>query len=130
MPHLAIEYSSNLEDALDMSAFCDCLRRTAVEIEAFPLAGVRVRAFATDHYSIADGNPDHGFIDLSVRLRGGRPLDVRKAAVEKLFDAAKRFLEPVMATRSIALSLEIRDIDPELSPKAGTIRDHLRPEIN
>ena len=30
-----------------------------------------------------------------------------------------------MASRSIALSLEMRDIDPELSPKVGTIRDHL-----
>jgi len=125
MPHLAIEYSSNLESALDLSAFCNCLRRTAIEIEAFPLAGVRVRAFATDHYSIADGNPDHGFIDISVRLRGGRSLDVRKAAVEKIFEAAKTFLAPVMASRSIALSLEMRDIDPELSPKTGTIRDHL-----
>ena len=56
----------------------------------------------------------------------GRPLDVRKAAVEKIFEAAKAFLAPVMATRSIALSLEMRDIDPELSPKAGTIRDHLK----
>jgi len=126
MPHLAIEYSSNLEDVVDVSAFCDCLRQTAVEIEAFPLAGIRVRAFATDHYSIADGNPDHGFIDISVRLRGGRSLDVRKAATEKLFEAAKAFLAAVMASRSIALSLEMRDIDPELSPKTGTIRDHLK----
>ena len=129
MPHLAIAYSSNLESALDMSALCDWLRRAAVEIEAFPFASVRVRAFATNHYSITDGNPDHGFIDISVRLRGGRSLEVRKAATATIFEAAKRFLEPVMATRSIALSLEMRDIDPELSPKAGNIRDHLPPEI-
>ena len=125
MPHLAIEYSSNLESAVDLSALCDHLRRTAIDIETFPLAGIRVRAFATDHYSIADGNPDHGFIDISVRLRGGRSLEVRKATVKKIFEAASAFLAPAMATRSIALSLEMRDIDPELSPKTGTIRDHL-----
>ena len=125
MPHLAIEYSSNLDDAVDVSALCDHLRRAAIEIETFPMAGVRVRAFATDHYSIADGDPKHGFIDISIRLRGGRPLAVRKEATETIFEAAKSFLAPVMATRSIALSLEMRDIDPELSPKAGTIRDHL-----
>ena len=125
MPHLAIEYSSNLESVIDLSAFCDCLRQAAIEIEAFPLAGVRVRAFAADHYSIADGNPDHGFIDISIRLRGGRALAVKKVATEKIFEAASTFLAPVMASRSIALSLEMRDIDPKLSPKAGTIRDHL-----
>lgn len=31
-----------------------------------------------------------------------------------------------MATRSLALSMEMRDIDPELSPKTGTLRDHLK----
>jgi 5-carboxymethyl-2-hydroxymuconate isomerase len=30
-----------------------------------------------------------------------------------------------MATRSIALSAEMRDINAELSPKTGTVRDHL-----
>ena len=30
-----------------------------------------------------------------------------------------------MAQRSIALSMEMRDIDPGLSPKSGTIRDQL-----
>jgi len=126
MPHLAIAYSSNLEDVVDFSAFCDHIRRAAIDIEAFPLAGVRVRAFATDHYSIADGDPAHGFVDISIRLRGGRPLDVKKAATGTIFEAARSFLAPVMATRSIALSLEMRDIDPELSPKTGTIRDHLK----
>lgn len=126
MPHLAIEYSSGLENVVDMSAFCDHLRRAAIEIDTFPLAGVRVRAFATDHYSIADGNPDHGFVDISIRLRGGRTLAVRKAASEAIFEAAETFLKPVMANHSIALSLEMRDIDPELSPKTGNIRDHLK----
>lgn len=126
MPHLVIEYSSNLESVVDMLAFCDHLRRAAIEIDTFPLAGVRVRAFATDHYSIADGHPDHCFVDISIRLRGGRPLAVRKIATEAIFEAAETFLEPVMASHSIALSLEMRDIDPELSPKASTIRDHLK----
>ena len=40
-----------------------------------------MHAFATDHYSIADGNPDHGFIDISVRLRGGRPHAVKMTAL-------------------------------------------------
>ena len=42
-----------------------------------------------------------------------------------LFEAARTFLAPALARHPIALSLEVRDIDPELSPKTGTIRDHL-----
>ena len=126
MPHIQIDYSANLEAAVDMPGFCETLRATAATIEAFPLAGIRVRALRVDHYAIADGNPAHGFIDISVRLRGGRPLAVGEAATQALFDAAQAFLAPVMATRSLALSMEMRDIDPALSPKSGSIRDHMK----
>jgi 5-carboxymethyl-2-hydroxymuconate isomerase len=125
MPHFQIEYSSNLEDVVDMGAFCEAVRRAATEIEAFPNAGIRVRAFRADHYAIADGDPKHGFVDISIRLRGGRPDEVKQAATRRIFEAARDFLAPAMKTRSIALSLEMRDIDPALSPKTGTIRDHL-----
>jgi 5-carboxymethyl-2-hydroxymuconate isomerase len=125
MPHISIDYSSNLEAEIDTALLCDTLRRAAIETGEFPMAGVRVRAFAATHVSIADGNPEHGYIDISVRLRGGRDLPTRERATAHIFDAAEAFLAPVMARRSLALSLEMRDIDPALSPKSGSIRDHL-----
>ncbi|MDF1718602.1 MAG: 5-carboxymethyl-2-hydroxymuconate isomerase [Antarcticimicrobium sp.] len=126
MAHLMVDYSANVEDWVDMAGFCDALRRAAIETGALPMPGIRVRAMRTDHVSIADGDPGHGYVDISVRLRGGRDLDTRKAATAHIFAAAETFLAPVMAVRSLALSLEMRDIDPELAPKTGTIRDHLK----
>ncbi|MFK7993389.1 MAG: 5-carboxymethyl-2-hydroxymuconate Delta-isomerase [Granulosicoccus sp.] len=125
MPHIIIEYSANVETLVDLSALCEATRLAAVGIKAFPMPGIRVRALRADHYAIADGNPKHGFVDISVRLRAGREQQVKKDAVQDLFHAVKQFLEPVMLEHSLALSLEMRDIDPELSPKTGTIRDHL-----
>ena len=125
MPHITIDYSPNLDGDVDIAALCDTLRRAAVDTGILPLAGVRVRAFAATHVSMADGDPAHGYIDISLRLRGGRPIDLRKAATAQIFAAAKAFLAPVMARRSLALSFEMRDIDPDLSPKAGSVRDHL-----
>ena len=66
MPHLIVDYSANLEAEIDMSAFCDHLREAAVAIDAFPSAGVRVRAMPAPHYSIADGSPE------TMRDRRGR----------------------------------------------------------
>ncbi|MEM9318958.1 MAG: 5-carboxymethyl-2-hydroxymuconate isomerase [Pseudomonadota bacterium] len=126
MPHLHLEYSANLDGALDMAALCEALRAEAATIEAFPMPGIRVRATRVEHYAIADGDPGHGFIDLSVRLRAGRPDDVKRDAITRLFDRMKSFAEHALAVRSIALSAELRDIDAALSPKFGTIRDHLK----
>lgn len=126
MPHFQIDYSANLEDVVDMGALCEAIRAAAVQIETFPMAGVRVRATRVDHYAIADGSPAHGFIDLSIRLREGRAGAVKQEAVTRIFDTLKAFVAPALATRSIALSAEMRDIDAGLSPKHGTIRDHLK----
>jgi 5-carboxymethyl-2-hydroxymuconate isomerase len=126
MPHISFEYSANLEGRVDLPGFCEALRRAAIETSVFPEAGVRVRGLRCDHYAIADGHPDNGFIDISVRLRGGRPQEAKEAATAQLFEAARAFLAPVIAAGPIALSLEMRDIDPALSPKLNTIRDHMK----
>lgn len=125
MPHLMIDYSANVEPDVDMGALCDTLRDVAASIGAFPLAGVKVRAVRVDHYAIADGNPEHGFIDISVRIREGRDMETKQNAAQKIFDAANEFVADVMQRRSLALSLELRDIDASLSPKSGSIRKYL-----
>lgn len=125
MPHFHIEYSANLEDVVDMAALCEAIRSEAALIDTFPMAGVRVRATRVDHFAMANGDPKHGFVDLSVRLREGRADDVKRDAITRIFTALKDFMAPAMATRSIALSAEMRDINADLSPKFGNIRDHL-----
>jgi len=128
MPHFSIEYSANLEARVDMPALLEALRRAALQTGLFPLAGLRIRAFRADHVSIADGNPAHAFLDLSIRLREGRSQEAKEAATAHIFKALEGFLAPSMATHSIALSMEMHDIDASLSPKAGSIRDHLKKE--
>ena len=108
MPHFHIDYSANLETVLDIAQLCEVIRATAAEIETFPMAGIRVRAMRADHVAIA-----------------GRTEAVKQDAITRVFAALKDFAAPAMATHSIALSAEIRDIDADLSPKFGNIRDHL-----
>ncbi len=128
MPHITLDYSPNMETRTNISALCDTLRRAAIESGVFPLAGVRVRAFRADHTSIADGQDIHGYIDIVIRLREGRDDATKQHAARAVFDAAERFLAPAMATHSVALSLELRDMQADLALKAGTIRDHLGTE--
>lgn len=125
MPHFHVDYSANAAARVDMAGFCDCLRRAAIETGVFPLAGIRVRAICADHVSMADGNPDHAYIDISVRLRAGRSADAKARATQHIFAAAEAFCAKAMATSSLMLSLEMRDIDPDLAPKASSIRSHL-----
>ena len=99
--------------------------RAAADTGVFPVAGIRVRATACTHVVMADGNPDHAFLDLSVRLRAGRSDADKQAATDAIFAAMMAFCAPVMDTSSFMLSMEMRDIDPALSPKASSIRTYL-----
>jgi 5-carboxymethyl-2-hydroxymuconate isomerase len=129
VPHITVDYSPNMEDRADIAALCDVLRVAAIETGILPMPGIRVRAICATHVSIADGDPKHGYVDISLRLRGGRSDEAKRTATAHIFAAAEAFLAPAMARHSIALSFEMRDIDPDLSPKTGTIRDHLPKEL-
>lgn len=125
MPHFHIDYSPNLEERMDILAFCTILRDAAMETGVFPLAGLRIRATPAAHVVMADGNPDHAYLDLSIRLRAGRDPQAKADATQHIFDAAAAFCAPVLETSSFMLSMEMRDIDPVLSPKVSSIRRYL-----
>lgn len=125
MPHFSFEYSANIESMINVTELCSVIRKSAIETGLFPLPGIRVRGFRSEHYSIANGDDKHAFIDLSIRLREGRPQEKKEAATQAIFDAIKEFMQPALNQYSIALSVEMRDIDATLSPKTGTIREHL-----
>jgi len=125
MPHIELSYSANLENTTDIAGLCNALRLSCIETNVAPLAGIRIRAFKADHVSIADGDKQHGYIDFSVRLREGRSDEQKKLLTNTLFDTAKHWLAEPMNSYSIALSMELRDINDTYSPKTGSIRKHL-----
>ena len=126
MPHISFEYSSNLETKIDIGEFCNRLRVAGIETKVFPIKGIRVRAICCENFSIADNNPKNGFIDISVRLREGRDFETRKKATEHIFSVAEKFLKPILEKYPFALSMEMRNIDPELSPKVNSIPNFMK----
>ena len=115
MPHFILEYSRNLEPELDVEGLFRALRTAALETGIFPPGGIRFRAYACETYLVADGNPENAFAHLTLKLGHGRPIDVRRSAGEKLFSALTEYLNPIYGKRPLAISFEMRELDPELS---------------
>ncbi len=128
MPHFTIEYSANLDARLDMGKVVDVVRRAAVETGIFPLGGIRVRAIRCEHYAIADGRADYGFLDLVLRLGEGRDLATRKKAGEHIFRALSQHLDPVFSQSKFALSFDMQINDKETSWKRNNIHEALKAE--
>ena len=128
MPHFTIEYSANLDKRVDMSRVVEVVRKAAVETGIFPLGGIRVRAVRCEHFAIADGRGDYGFLDMVLRLGEGRDLATRKKAGDHIFKALSAHLDPVFAQSKFALSFDMQINDKETSWKRNNIHEALKAE--
>jgi 5-carboxymethyl-2-hydroxymuconate isomerase len=128
MPHFTIEYSANLDARVDMGKVVEVVRKAAVETGIFPLGGIRVRAVKCEHYAIADGSPNFGFLDMVLRLGEGRDLATRRQAGEHIFKALSTHLDPVFAETKFALSFDMQINDKDTSWKRNNIHDALKVE--
>ncbi|WP_282605350.1 5-carboxymethyl-2-hydroxymuconate Delta-isomerase [Pelagibius sp. Alg239-R121] len=126
MPHFTIEYSANLDDRIDFSTFCEALRGAAVATGVFPLGGIRIRALKCADYAIADAAEENAFVDISLRMGRGRDLETRRQAGQVVFDAADAYLGDLFDDIPLALSFEVREIDPDLSFKKNSIHQRLK----
>jgi 5-carboxymethyl-2-hydroxymuconate isomerase len=123
--HLIVEISEAVARDEDAAALCDALHQAMVESRIFPLAGIRVRAYVAGVFAMADKHPDNGFVALTLIVGHGRSKDVLASAGEAVFAAAKQHLSDWLAGQYFGLTLEIREIDPDLTWKANTIRPRL-----
>ena len=128
MPHFTIEYSANLDGRVDMGAVVELVRKEAVATGIFPLGGIRVRAVKCEHYAIANGAGNLGFLDMVLRLGEGRDLATRQKAGEHIFKALSAYLDPVFATGKFALSFDMQINDKETSWKRNNIHEALKVE--
>ena len=130
MPHFSIEYSANLDERLDMAEVCEIVRKAAGETGIFPIGGIRVRAIRCEHYAIADGKPDYGFLAMLLRLGEGRDLAARQRAGEHVFKALSAHLDPIFASSKFALSFDMQINDAATTWKRNNIHDALKAEAS
>jgi 5-carboxymethyl-2-hydroxymuconate isomerase len=128
MAHLIVEMSDTVAGSTDSDELCEALHRGMVETGIFPLAGIRVRAYRADACAIADEHPSNGFVALTLIVGHGRTKADLAVAGEIVFTAAKQHLHDWLSEQFFGLSLEIREIDPDLTWKANTIRPRLLAE--
>lgn len=126
MPHMTVEYSSNLDEKTDIGVFCRELAGAILSTGLFEIGAIRVRAHRAEHYAIADFVPENAFVDLNFRIGKGRSAEEKRRAGEAVFSAASTLLAPLFDAPHFALSLEIREIDADLSWKKNAIHTRLR----
>jgi 5-carboxymethyl-2-hydroxymuconate isomerase len=115
MPHVITEYSANLDGVVDIPRLVKELHETAIASGLFQVGGIRSRAKKRDVYVVADGDPLNAFVFVVARIAPGRPIEKRKALGEALLATASKRLEPVFNSRGLSLSIEVQELDEQLT---------------
>ena len=125
MPHLVVEYSAGLEGRCDIRDVAKAAHAVLVAQDIFPTAGIRVRFHRADVSIVADGLEQNDFLAMTLSVAAGRAPEALKAAGEALFSAVQAVLAEPLSGEHFALSLEIREINPQLSWKDTPIHARL-----
>jgi 5-carboxymethyl-2-hydroxymuconate isomerase len=126
MPHLTLQYSSNLAASTDVDGLCRAIHRAMMSTGLFELGAVRVRAIEARHYAIGDCLSENSFVDIILRMGTGRSIEDQKRAGKAIFEAAVEFLSERFASPHFAFSLEIQEINSSLSWKKNAMHERLR----
>ena len=113
MPHIIVEYTANLEDALPIAKLVADVHDAVLATGTFKLGAVRTRAARRDVYAIADGDPQNAFINVIVRIGRGRAPEKRRGLAEAIMAVLDRETAELARSRGLALSVYVEEIDED-----------------
>ncbi len=126
MPHIVIEYSSNLRGRLNVEGFVKEVHNAALATGVFPLGGTITRTLEHVCYRIADADPENAFIRVTMRIRPGRTLEVKRTAGEKVFAAICDYLAPISSSAPLGIFFEVQENDPDLTFGKNNLHDYVK----
>jgi 5-carboxymethyl-2-hydroxymuconate isomerase len=125
MPHIVVEYSANLEPAIDFAKLVREVHQTVLASGVFELGAIRTRAERRDVFVVADGDPGNGFIHVSLRVAAGRSAEKRKAVAQAVLDTIAIATADVRSQRGVGLSADVQEIDATTSVRLNNLHDRM-----
>ncbi len=114
MPHFIVEYSANLEGELDLPQLFERVHAQLIELQLFPVGGIRSRARRVDTYRFADGAQLYAGIHVELKLSASRPAELREQLGQAVFATLCEHWQALQARRYVALSMEVGSFEPAL----------------
>jgi 5-carboxymethyl-2-hydroxymuconate isomerase len=113
VPHIIVEYSANLDEAMSIEALTRDVHSAVLATGTFKIGAVRTRAERRDMFVIADGDPQNAFINVIARIGRGRELERRRGLAEAIMAVLNQQTAALTASRGLALSVYVEEIDED-----------------
>ena len=120
MPHLTLEYTSNLRQESPDAGLLLSLHRLLESAAGVRIGNCKSRWREVDRWAVGGGEGESAFVHLDIRLFEGRPEEVRRAVGAGALDILKDHFLPAPPGVELQISVEVREIRRSLYFKDTT----------
>ena len=110
MPHIILEFSANLYELPSFSELFADIHQVLHQTGGIRLENCKSRTRIANHYFIADGNPNHAFIHLTIEFIKGRSAEIKQAIGQECLQLVKDYYQ-AQITERLQITVKIDDIE-------------------
>jgi 5-carboxymethyl-2-hydroxymuconate isomerase len=112
MPHLTLEYTSNLPRQVAGPELFGRLHRILADVGGIEIRNCKSRALGYDAFLVGDAGDEKAYVHLDVRILEGRSADVRREVGRQILQTLREAYDADAS--SLQVTVEIRDMPREL----------------
>ncbi len=122
MPHITLEYSSNVSESSQLPTLLLELSQIAAELGEIRLENFKSRAYIANDYVIGNGAAGAAFVGIVFKMLEGRTDDPKQRIGAALLQRLEQWFEESAKTLDLQITVEILDIqrDSYFKYPAGT----------
>ena len=110
MPHLTLEYSSNIQDKNNLVNLLKECNQLLAENLPTALGNCKSRAVERSIYCVGEGSPNNAFLHVQLKIMPGRTEEKLKAVSEAMMKLLKQHLSKSCENLNIELTIEIEEL--------------------
>lgn len=114
MPHLTLEYSSNIVNRVDHAALFSALHQGLSRIGTFKIEDFKSRAYPAAAFFIGTGNDNQSFVNLDIATFRGKPLDERKLLTETALEILAGYFDDTLKGTNCDISVQITELERDV----------------
>ncbi len=110
MPHLTLEYTSNLEEWASDPGLLLSLHRLLESVAAIKIGNCKSRWRMVEEWVVGDGQGESAFVHLDLRFLEGRALDKKQAVGAGAAELLRSHFEAAFQSFDVQITVDVQDI--------------------
>jgi 5-carboxymethyl-2-hydroxymuconate isomerase len=110
MPHLTIEYTSNLDEWAGDSDLLLSLHHLLQSVAGIDIRNCKSRWRMMEEWLVGEGSTSSAFVHLDIRFLEGRPADLRQAVGAGALEVLRKHFATASEKLDLQVTVEVLDI--------------------